>query len=403
MPANSIPITQCLLCQGSTTLVLPLAATPPANELSEIHNPTPELYPLNLMKCQECQHLQLDTEISKFRLFRDYVYTANTSSSNYNYFYDYASEMKKLFDPSFVVDIGSNDGLLLGFMQKQGAKVLGIEPAANIAQIAKDNGVETLNNYFNDQLATDILGRHGWADLITANNVMAHNSNLDPMFEGIRILLAHKGTFIMEVAYGMTMLKDNLFDLLYHEHIHSWTLQALVKYLAKFDLAVYDAEIVNTHGGSLRCYIQHLDEFKGMSENSENLLKTELQEFDLYLKQFKTQVPKLKKKLIKILKEIKSNNKTVAILGYPAKACTLSYYFELDQYITEVYDNNPLKIGKYTHQGIKISPEQHIYKNKPDYLLVLSWNYLDELQERHKLFLKSGGKFITPFPQPRIL
>lgn len=403
MPATSEPIKECMLCFGALEMVLPLAPTPPANELLEQPAPDQELYPLNLVKCVKCNHLQLDCEISKFRLFKNYVFTSHTSASNYSHFNNYAREMQERFNPRFTVDIGSNDGLFLHFMKERNSAILGVEPASNIAEIARQNGVETMNSFFNDLVATQIKTQKGCADLITANNVMAHNRNLGEIISGVKTLLAPDGVFVVEVAYGMTMLRKNLFDLLYHEHIHTWCLTPAVRFFQWFGLEVFDAEIVPTHGGSLRLYIRHEERDLPVTARMVKLLIDESQNFNKELDRFKVEIPKVRDELRALLGPLKAAGKHIAILGYPAKACTLSYYFGLDQYINAVYDNNTLKIGKYTHQGIKISPETHIYKNKPDYLLLLAWNYADEIINRHSLHQKTGGKFIIPFPNPKVL
>ena len=385
--------------------MLELAPTPPANELPIEPRPDNECYALNLMKCDECQHLQLDTEISMFRLFKnDYVYTSNTSASNLAYFDSYAKAMMKRFRPQFVVDIGSNDGTFLHFFKQAGRRVLGVDPAENIVALALANNVETMCAFFNEMKALVIEAENGKPDLITCNNMFAHNRNLDEILLGVKSLLSPEGTFVFEVSYAMKLLENSLFDLIYHEHYHHWHLTPAMKYFQKFGLEIYDAEVITaTHGGSIRVFVKHKAQFGGKTVRLKTLLKNERDNFAEHLSNFMTNVPKVKAELQNILKGLKAKGKRIAVLGYPAKACTLSYYFGLQDYICNVYDDNPLKIGKYTHQGLKIEPATFIYKNKPDYLLVLSWNYKKELMERHKLFKRTGGKFIIPFPKPEVI
>lgn len=394
---TSDKIEKCILCNGDVELVLELSPTPPANELLDCDDPDKELYDLNLMQCKKCNHTQIDTEISKSRLYKHYIYASTVNSNSYKHFTKYANDMLDRFDPKFIIDIGSNDGLFLHCFGK--IRKLGVDPAANIVEIAKSNDINTICGFFNEMLALDIRGKQGTADLITANNVFAHNKNLSEILKGVKHLLAERGTFVFEVAYGKSMMENNLFDLIYHEHIHHWHLRAAVRYVKKFGLQVYDADIVNTHGGSIRVFVEHDEDFNGRSAKLDKLLNEE-KDYSTLTREFANRVSVVRENLVSLLKQIKLQGKTVSILGYPAKACTLSYYFGLDSnLITEIFDDNVLKIGKYSHKGFKIQPASNIYKNKPDYLLILSWNYAEDLMQKHELFKKTGGKFIVPLPE----
>jgi 2-polyprenyl-3-methyl-5-hydroxy-6-metoxy-1,4-benzoquinol methylase len=408
MPANSTTYTTCALCGSFVGNVLNLAASPPANELDTIYDPHKELFPLNLMQCVKCQHLQLDTEISPFRLFKHYTFTSNTSASNLAYFHSYADQMINKFNPKFVIDIGSNDGTFLHFFKDKGIKILGVDPAENIVKIANKNNVNTKCAFFNELIATEIKTKEGKADLITCNNMFAHNRNLDEVALGVKQLLSDNGTFIFEVSYSLEMLKNNLVDLIYHEHYHFWTIQSAMIYMRKFDLNVYDIQLVpETHGGSVRFYVQHYsldNQIFDCNDKLDNMLTYEKNNLTNLVRDFYHDVEKNKTAIKMLLKDLKAKGKQVSILGYPAKACTLSYYYDLNQdVITNVYDDNPLKIDKYSHKGFKIQPAKFINTHKPDYLLILSWNYKDELMKRFELFHKTGGKFIIPFPNVEII
>jgi SAM-dependent methyltransferase len=400
MITNSNYVDRCSLCNSVLELVLKLTPTPPANELLSVSDNNRECYPLNLMQCISCEHLQLDTEISKFRLFKnDYVYTSNASAGNYAYLHSYADQMTERFQPKFVVDVGSNDGTFLHFFK---CPVLGVDPSDNIAQIARENGVPTKSVFFNEIEAIKIKRERGVSDLITCNNTFAHNRNLDDILLGVKVLLAPQGTFVFEISYALRMLEKNLFDLIYHEHFHHHHLRPLMAYLAKFNLQAYDAEVIEqTHGGSLRVYVQHDTNTQNKSRRLLDLQVEENSRFNQLLLGFKKQVPQVKQQLLEILDKLK--DKQISVYGYPAKACTLFYYFELDRRVLKVYDDNVLKIGKYTHGGKLIEPATFIYRDKPDYLIIGAWNYASELTERHKLFTKNGGKFITYLPEVKIL
>lgn len=401
--SNAIAIKECTLCQAELQLVLALAPTPLANEFLPLEADK-ELFPLNLMQCKKCHHLQLDTEVNMFRLFKHYTYTSNTSSSNYNYLHAYATQMYHQFMPNFVVDIGGNDGTFLHFFQQLGSKVLNVDPAENIVEIAKNNNIDSECVFFNELNAVDIKVKHGQADLITCNNMFAHNRDLTEVLKGVKWLLAEKGTFVIEVSYAAKMLQHNLFDLIYHEHLHHWHLRPLYTFLLKYDLWMYDAEVIEqTHGGSLRVYVKHAGKQMVQSERLIKLLDNERLNFAELVDNFKNNVQLIKENLTNMLTGIKGLGKQIGILGYPAKMCTVSYYLGLDQFICNIYDNNPLKIGKYSHQGMLIEDAANIYKNKPDYLLIGSWNYQNELMQRYSLFAKTGGHFITTFPELKVV
>lgn len=391
--------TQCLLCGKPTGLVLSLGKTPLANEL--LAEPqTPELFPLNLVQCRRCNHLQIDTLVDEKRLYQHYLYVSDTGPSNRKHFQDYASELTKRFSPTTVVDIGSNDGLFLSFFKDSGCDVLGVDPAVNIAEMANEKGIPTLAEFFSEGLAEQIVKEAGQADLVTCNNCFAHNADLSTIVRGIRKLLKPDGVFVFEVSYAMDLLKKNLFDLVYHEHIHHWHLRAAKRFFARFGLDVFDAERIDTHGGSIRVFVKHsTSKAHTFSLRLAMMLKEEANIREL-ARRFAAHVNDLKIELTHYCKEIRSRKKRISILGYPAKAATLTYFFQLQGMIDNVFDDNPLKIGHWTHQGKQIMSTKEISKNKPDYLLVLAWNYADQLIKANSNF---RGRFIVPLPKIRIV
>jgi SAM-dependent methyltransferase len=391
-------IDYCLLCGGPTKLVLALGRTALANELLE-HTSEYELFPLNLVQCQhkDCNHLQIDCIVPKERLYEYYLYVATTNQSNIDYFEKYAKSMIDKFGVCQVLDIGSNDGLLLSFMQKAGCEVLGVDPAKNIAALATKNGISTIPWFFNEETAIRIKNYFGKPKLITANNSFAHNADLATMAKGIKSLLHQDGTFVFEVAYAMKMLENNTADLLYHEHLHTHHLLSLVKFFKKFGLEIYHAEETPTHGGSIRVFVQHADKFRMLSINLEVLLDDE-REFQELVEKFVSNVQKVKTDVIELLTKIKQDGKTIGILGYPAKLATLSAFFGLnDKLIDAVYDDNTLKHGRYSHQGHRIQDTSDM---TTDYLFIGSWNYADFLIKKNS---KYKGKFIVPLPKLKIV
>jgi SAM-dependent methyltransferase len=417
-------IKECLLCGGEVALVLPLAPTPPANELLEDLQEQ-DKFPLNLMKCVACNHLQLDTSVDRERLYRHYLYCSDTSQSNRTYFEGYATQMICRFFPGKtgqVLDIASNDGLFLSYFQQQGIKVLGVDPAQNLVEKAKEKDVFTLPEFFDEKASDAILQSYGKFPLITCNNAFAHNDDLRPILKGVKALLTYDGTFVVEVQYAMAMLRNGLFDVLYHEHIHSHHLMPLIKFFEDNGLRIYDAEEVATGWGSLRIYAAHFNtvndpRFRFTFQRTQQMKNLMLQElgkipqddpdyFDkMFITPFVSKIKSNKNTLVSLLKEIKAAGKTISVLGHPARAMTLSYYFGLDeQIITDVFDDNTLKVGRYSPcTKKKILSTSDIYTRKPDYLLVLSWNYAEEIIKRFDNFYKDGGKFIIPLPEAKII
>jgi hypothetical protein len=396
MKENYTIINYCLLCGGPTKLVINFGYTALANELLEISSDY-ELFSLQLVQCQhkDCCHLQIDCIVPKERLYKHYLYVATTNQSNIDYFDSYAQRMVDKFGIVQTVDIGSNDGLFLSCMKKRGCEVLGIDPAENIAVQANANGISTLPWFFNEETAARVKNylSPSKPKLITCNNTFAHNDDLVTMAKGVKLLLHEDGTFIFEVAYAMRMLEKNLFDLIYHEHIHSHHLLSLIKFFKKFGLEIYHAEEIPTHGGSIRVFVQHANKFNLITTNLEDLLEEEENKFQSLVDNFATNVNIVKDAVVNLLSDLKKEGKTISILGYPAKMATLSVFFGLDnKTIDNVYDDNILKHGKYSHQGYRIQDTNNM---QSDYLFIGSWNYADFLIKKNSNF---KGKFIVPLP-----
>lgn len=399
----------CLLCGGKTEMVLRLAPTPPANELLETKPEHQDTFPLNMVKCVACDHLQLDAVVNKERLYRHYLYCSDTSASNRIYFEKYANEMIDRFFPKrtgVVLDIASNDGLFLSYFKKAGISVIGIDPAKNIAEKATESGIYTMPEFFNETTAHIIFNHNGKIPLITCNNAFAHNDNLVPIINGVKELLTDDGTFVVEVQYAMTMLKQKLFDVLYHEHAHSHHLTPLISFFAANGLKIYDAEEVATGWGSLRIYACKTEAHFQLTERLAELKQYEHEEFDKLLEPFAPTIEDNKNAMIKLLNMLNKEEKTISVLGHPARAMTLAYYFGLNNnnMIIDVFDDNVLKIGRYSPcTDRKIRPTSDIDIQKPDYLLILSWNYADELMKRFTDYKSKGGKFIIPLPNIRVI
>ena len=398
-------IDKCLLCDAPVNLVFPLTPTPPANALL-LEPAEQETFPLNLMQCKHCKHLQIDTSVDRESLFRHYLYLSNTSKSNCDYFASYAKTLIERFAPKRVVDIASNDGLFLSYFKDRNIDVLGIDPALNIAKQANEAGITTIPDFFNELNAKQIVSDYGKADLITCNNMFAHNDDLGEIIKGVKHLLSEQGTFVFEVSYAVSMLKNNLFDLIYHEHIHHHHITPLLNLFEKYSMRIYDAnEVFQTHGGSIRIFVCHQNSKYRATEQLLVQLEYEKQSFDHFLSSFVGGVQEIKNQLTTTLTKLKQQGKTISILGYPAKATTMIYYLGLDQsLITDIFDDNALKINRYSPgKNFKILSTSDIYERKPDCLLILAWNYAEALMKTHYKFMDGGGTFVIPLPRVKLV
>ncbi len=414
MNCNHYKNIQCRLCNKSDLIsVLRLESTPPANEfISEDQlNINQNKFPLELYFCNNCNHIQLLDVVNPSILFEDYVYVSGTSPVFVNHFREYANNIIQRFNPDknfLVVDIGSNDGTLLKFFKNNNFQVLGIDPAKNISSNASKNGIETITDFFTSELSKKITKEYKKASIITANNVFAHADNLEDIVLGIKNLLSSEGVFIFEVSYLVDVLEKNLFDTIYHEHLSYHSVEPLKSFFLANGLEMISAERINTHGGSLRGYVQLKNAGRENDGTVEELIKYEkqigLNEATTFLN-FSKNINNLKSQLLNLLQSIKSEGKTIAGFGAPAKATTLMYQFGINkEYIDFIVDDSPLKQGLYS-PGLKIPvmSSDAIKLKSPDYLIILAWNFSESIIKKNSDFIKQGGKFIVPLPNLSII
>jgi len=418
----------CRLC-GSEELekTFDLEDSPPANEFvteSEIDKPQ-EKFPLGLWECQNCGHVQLPVVVSPDQLFRNYVYVSGTSPVFVDHFRKYAESLTNRANfrkGDWVIDIGSNDGTLLKFFKEKGARVLGVDPARDIAAKATAEGIETIPEFFTSELAQKIseerdirTTKANGAKFITANNVFAHADDLGDIVNGVKKLLDTNGIFVFEVSYLVDVIEKNLFDTIYHEHLSYHHLGPLIKFMLSYNMMVSHAERIDTHGGSLRVYCTSL--FSSAFGKPSSLVQEILEhEFKMNLKgsgfddvfngfmplhSLKSKIDSLRDQLLNRLKEIKSRGKSVVVFGAPAKATTLMHHFKLGkETIDFVVDDSPLKQGLFTPgTHIPVVSSSTLYEKKPDYCVILAWNFAEPIMKNHQAYLEQGGKFIVPIPE----
>ncbi len=404
--------TSCRLC-GSEKLVpiWSFGATPPANGYLQPEDGTkPELFvPLDVQWCADCHLVQLKHVVDPQVLFGNYLYVSSTSPSFVAHFAEYAAHLIQRFQltsQDLVVDIGSNDGVLLKPLQTQGVRVLGVEPAADIASQANKEGIETVPEFLTQALAEKLVAQKGQATVISANNVFAHTNDVAEFVAAVKMLLAPQGAFVFEVQYLKDLVANNLFDIVYHEHLCYYHVAPLVRFFAEHGMEVFDVEHVPVHGGSIRVFVQHAG---GPNTVAAGLAETLTAEAHLNTlkpyQEFAGRIAANKEALQKLLKDLKADGKRIVACGAPAKATTLLYAFGIDPTMLDyIVDDAPLKQGRLMPGlHIPIVSSKELYVGKPDYCLILAWNFAEPIMKTHTAFTQGGGKFIIPVPKPRIV
>jgi len=401
----------CKLC-GNTKLnkVISLGKSPLANNLLKKPK-TAVLYPLEVEFCSNCFNCQLSYIVSRDELFRGYLYVTSTTKTFRDHFGKMAEDITKEFKlgtHSLVVDIGSNDGLLLKKFNQLGIKTVGVEPAANIAEIARKDGVNTIVDFFNEDVVTKIVEENGEADIVTANNVFAHTENLDVVVNNVKELLDLQGVFIIECQYLLDTIKDITFDNIYHEHIHYFSLLTLKKFFERFGMKIFKVEHIDNHGGSIRVYIQNDFINRDIDKSVIEFLKKEkrmgLHKLDTY-KKFAKKAYKTRDDFKKYIKKLKSKKKTIVGYGAPAKATTFLNFCKItNKQIDYVIDDNALKQGLFIPGvNIPIKSKAELDKKLPDYIVILAWNFAPEILKNLEEYKLRGVKFIIPQPKLKII
>lgn len=400
----------CRLC-GSRHLseAFSLTPTPPANAFvseSDLGEEQP-CFPLDVMFCNDCNHVQLLDVVDPKILFRNYVYVSGTSPAFVAHFRDYASNVASLMgspDSAFAVDIGSNDGTLLKQFRDKGFRILGVDPARDIAQRACDEGVETIPEFFDLDLADQIRASHGPADLVTANNIFAHADDLGGLTDAIRHLLSDCGMFVFEVSYLADVIEKTLFDTVYHEHLAYHSLAPLERFMRRRGLPIFKAERVDSHGGSIRVYAQPKNGRFEPDGSVEALIDMEkrmgLDRLQTFV-QFADKIGGLRDGLMDMLRDIVVEGGVIAGFGAPAKATTLMYHFRLGpEFLRFIVDDNPLKQGLYSPGlHVPVLPSTALYDQHPECVVILAWNFATPIIANHERYLREGGRFLVPVPE----
>lgn len=402
------------MCGGtSLSLVLKLEPTPPANAFvpgSDLEKRQPR-FPLDVFFCEDCKHVQLLDVVDPRHLFENYVYVSGTSPVFVKHFDDYAQDLCGRYAPTsgaLAFDIGSNDGTLLKAFKARGLKVLGIDPAIEIAKQAIQAGVETIAGFFSRAKAEEIRSKYGPASIVTANNVFAHIDDLGGVADGIRSLLAPGGVFAFEVSYLKDVVEKTLFDTIYHEHLDYHSVIPLIGFLKRHGLELIEALPVGSHGGSLRGIAQLAQGPWPVGASVASAAQAEraigLDKADT-LRKFAADIEAKKRELNQVLKGFKAEGKRIAGFGAPAKATTLMYHFGIGPDLVDfIIDDSPLKQGLYSPgMHIPVLPGSAIAEKKPDILVILAWNFAKPIIDKNQAFRDAGGRFVIPLPQVEVV
>ena len=371
-----------------------------------------KLYPLTVAFCQQCKETQVLETVSPEILFNDYRYVSSTTTTLSNHFKHYAKTMHERFldEKSLVVEFGSNDGVLLEPFGEIGVKAIGVEPAKNIAKLARQKNCEVINSFFNSNTAQDIKDKHGEASLICANNVFAHIDDIHEPLRGIKLLLKEDGVFVFEVHYLGKVIEEMQYDMIYHEHLYYYSLLSAIEHFRRYNMVVFDLKLVPIHAGSLRLYVSKECSKHALKISDAVQLLAEKERAKGYDKfwsfqKFSNEVATTKTKLIKVLKKIKSEGKTIAGYGSSGRANTMIQYCEItEDLVSYMIDDAPAKTGFFTPGShLEIFPSSILSGNDaPDYVLVFAWSFFDEILKRNKNYIKAGGRMILPLPQVKI-
>tara|TARA_B100001989_G_C24549205_1_gene473095 strand:- start:1904 stop:3184 length:1281 start_codon:yes stop_codon:yes gene_type:complete len=403
----------CVLCfSEKLRKVLDFKKTPLANSYKNNLNVKELYFPLSCVLCKKCGHLQLSHLVNPKMIFENYLYVSGTSKILKKHFVDYAKKMVSMFNlssKSRILDIACNDGTFLEYFKNRKFKnVVGVEPARNLRILNLRKKIDINTNFFSKKFSEKMKKKYKSFDLITANNVFAHSPHLYDFSQGVKNLLSTKGVFVLEVSYLPTVLTKKTFDTIYHEHMSYHALKPLVNFFKMQNLEVFDFQLVEAQGGSIRIFVSHKKSFTVKEEKIKSQIKKEVNQ-GLFLTnryaRFYKEINETKIKLKKIIKNIKKKDLNIIGYGAPAKLTTLTHVFGLSRSDFEfVIDDNTFKVNKFTPgKNFLIKNFNYLNNNqdKHNVIIILAWNFYESIKKKCKK-INNKFSFISPFPTPKL-
>ena len=405
---------QCRFCDNTNVKrFLELGEMPLANafltedEVNDIKEPR---FPLDVFFCEDCGLVQIGHVVPPQDIFKDYIYFSSTSDAVHKHAKYLAQSFKKRFqlhNSSFVVEIASNDGCVLNYFKNVNMKILGVEPAENIAKVAVDSGIETYIDFFNEDNAKNIKEKYGNADVILARHVFAHVPEIHSFMRGLKLLLSANGVIAIEAPYLVDFIEKVEFDTIYHEHLSYLSLRPMSKLFKKYGMEIFDVEHFDIHGGSLIYFIWNEGNHE-VNQKVEQYVGNEIQkgfdDIEIYY-DFADKTSLIKTKLMSLLNKLKHDGNSIAAYGAPAKGNTLLNYCGIStDLIDYIVDKSTYKQGLYTPgTHIPVYGPEKLHEDMPDYTLLLAWNFADEILKQQKSYREKGGKFIIPIPDIKVV
>jgi SAM-dependent methyltransferase len=404
---------KCLLC-GTVQVeqFLDLGSTALANKFisrEALSTPEPK-YPLRVGFCRSCGHVQLMDLVPPQAMFDHYLYVSSASDTLKNHLWDLSDEMLKRYPlgaEDLVIDIGCNDATLLHGFKRYGVRTLGVDPAQNLAEFASGNGIERYTGLFTGATAQDIVSKWGHASLVTATNTFPHIQDLSDFIRGIQTVLKPGGAFVIEMHYLLDIVEQVAFDTIYHEHVSYWALGPMKQLFERHGMSIVDAGRLPLHHGQLRVHVQRQGEgliHSGVAELLAAEKAAGLDRWETYLR-FAERAKKIKTDLHEMLIAFAQNGRRVAGYGAPAKGNTLLGFLDIrPELLPYIVDISPLKQGLFTPgTHIPVVAPERLLADQPDYVLLLAWNFVDEIIEQQAEYRRRGGRFMVPVPEVRVL
>ena len=403
----------CRLCHSSKQeLVVPMVGMPIGTPNFQVPGAGVDdpvfrtAVPLELYLCRECGHLQILHVGNPEIQYRNYVYTTSISLGLREHFATYAGDVISRYavaPNSLIVELGSNDGSLLGFFRERGMRVLGCAPAVEIAKRATEAGIETIANFFTDAVGADIRETRGAAGVVIANNMIANVDNLDSLVVGIRNVLAADGLFVFETQYGVDVTEKNLLDTVYHEHLSYFNIKPLTRCFARLGMEVIDVQHIWTKGGSIRVTVQLAGGSRKPSPDVARFIADEDRlgvDQPSYYAAYVRRIAAIRDELVAIADACHARGELVAGYGVSVGTTTLLPQFGLEGKIDFLVDDDPRKGTVMAGPGydIPILPPATLYERKPAIVVVFAWRYVDPIRSKHPRYFADGGKFVVPLP-----